>query len=86
MCTLSELAGGLAVDATLPVDLRWIPKEMTVQYIKKARGKLVCECSVDPGILRAGDIRVPLEIKDEARDTVLHAVITFYISERKAVS
>ena len=84
LCTLSELVGGLAVEATLPVGLRWIPKEMAVQYIKKARGKLVCECSVDLSVLQPGDIRVPLEIKDEAGDTVLNAAIVFYVSERKS--
>lgn len=84
LCTLSELAGGLSVEVTLPLDLRWIPKEMTVQYVKKARGKLVCECSFDPGILRPGDVSLPLTIKDEAGDTVLKAMIVFYISERKS--
>jgi uncharacterized protein (TIGR00369 family) len=86
LCTLSELTCGLAVEATLPSHLRWIPKEMTVQYIKKARGKLVAECSVDPGILIPGDVSVPLEIKDATGDTVLHAVIVFYISQRKSAN
>ncbi len=83
LCTLSELVGGLAVEATIPSSLRWIPKEMTVQYMKKAKGKLVGECSVDPGILTPGDISVPLKIKDEKEETVLNAVIVFHISERK---
>jgi acyl-coenzyme A thioesterase PaaI-like protein len=56
LCTLSELTGGLDVEATLPFSLRWIPKEMTVQYIKKARGKLVGECLVDPNGLIPGDV------------------------------
>jgi acyl-coenzyme A thioesterase PaaI-like protein len=83
LCTLSELTGGLAVEATLPFSLRWIPKEMTVQYIKKARGKLVSECSVDQSLLTPGDVSVPLSIKDESGDTVMNALIVFYISERK---
>ena len=83
LCTLSELAGGLAVDASLPVGLRWIPREMTVQYVKKARGRLVCECSIDAGTLHPGDVRVPFEIKDSTGETVLKAAIVFYISERK---
>lgn len=83
LCTLSELTGGLAVEVTLPAGLRWIPKEMTVQYIKKARGKLVGKCSIDPGLLVPGDVKVPLEIKDGTGDTVLNAVIVFQISERK---
>ncbi len=83
LCTLSELTGGLAVEATLPHGLRWIPKEMTVQYIKKAKGKLVGKCSIDASILVPGDVKVPVEIKDKTGDTVLKAAIVFYISERK---
>ena len=40
MCTMSELTGGLAVEASIPSNLRWIPKEMKVQYKKKQKGKL----------------------------------------------
>jgi acyl-coenzyme A thioesterase PaaI-like protein len=86
LCTLSELAGGLAVEATLPSHLRLIPREMTVHYMKKARGKLVSECSVDPSILAPGDVRVPLEIKDGTGDTVLNAEIVFVVSERMSPS
>jgi hypothetical protein len=80
------LVGGLAIDATIPSGLRWIPKEMTVQYNKKAKGKLVGECSVDQSTLVPGDVRVPLLIKDEMGDTVLSAKIVFYISERKTTN
>lgn len=83
LCTLSELAGGLAVETALPDGLRWIPKEMTVQYVKKARGRLICECSIDKGALHPGDVRVPFEIKDSKGDTVLKTAIVFYISETK---
>lgn len=86
LCTLSELVGGLAVEATIPSSLRWIPKEMTVQYVRKANGKLTAECSVDPGVLTPGDVKVPLNIKDEKEESVLKAVILFYISERKSPS
>jgi acyl-coenzyme A thioesterase PaaI-like protein len=82
MCTLSELTGGLAVEATIPSNFRWIPKEMTVIYTKKAKGKLISLCSFDPNILIPGDIKIPLEIEDETGDTVLKATILFYISER----
>lgn len=86
LCTLSELTGGLAVEATLPSSLRWIPRGMTVQYLKKAKGKLVGKCSIDQSVLVPGDVKVPMEIKDGAGDTVLNAVIVFYISERKSTN
>ena len=82
LCTLSELTGGLAVEASIPSNLRWLPKEMTVNYTKKAKGKLIGLCSFDPNILVPGDIKMPIEIKDESGDTVLKATILFYISER----
>jgi uncharacterized protein (TIGR00369 family) len=82
LCTLSELAGGLAVEVTLESNLRWIPREMTVQYVKKAHGNLVGECSIDPSVLVPGDVEIPLEIQDEIGDTVLKAVILFYVSDR----
>jgi len=82
LCTLSELTGGLAVEATLESTLRWIPKEMTVQYVKKARGNLVGECSIDPSVLVPGDVEIPIEIQDDKGDTVLKAAIVFYVSDR----
>jgi acyl-coenzyme A thioesterase PaaI-like protein len=84
MCTLSELVGGLAVDASLPKDLRWIPKEMTVRYLKKAKGTLTAFCSFEPGILVPGDIPISLQIMDSSGENVLDATILFYISEQKS--
>lgn len=84
MCTLSELAGGLAVDASLPKDLRWIPREMNVRYLKKAQGTLTAVCSFEPGILAPGDIPISLQIMDDSAESVLKATILFYISKRKA--
>ncbi len=83
MCTLSELVGGLAVESSISSKLRWIPKEMTVQYTKKAKGKLTGTCSFDPKVLKLGNIKIPFEIQDESGDTVLKVNILFYISERK---
>lgn len=82
LCTLSELTGGLAVEATIPSKLRWIPKEMSVEYVKKARGTITGICEFNPDKLVPGDVRLPFEIKDESGDTVLRAVILFNISER----
>lgn len=82
MCTVSELAGGLAVEASLPDGLRWIPKKMSVQYLKKAKGLLVATCTFDPAILLPGDVGVFIEIKDLSSDVVLLAKIHFYISRR----
>ncbi len=83
MCTLAELSGGLALDAAIPRDLRWLPRGMTVAYLKKANGTLTARCEFDPGIIREGDIVLPLKVYDPANEVVFTAEIVFYISKRK---
>ena len=36
MCNMAELAAGIMSEATVPASHRWIPKGMTVEYLKKA--------------------------------------------------
>jgi acyl-coenzyme A thioesterase PaaI-like protein len=83
LCTFSELVGGLAVEASISSALRWIPKEMTVQYAKMAKGKLTGTCTFDPSRLVPGVVKIPFEIKDASGDAVLKVVISFYVSDRK---
>jgi acyl-coenzyme A thioesterase PaaI-like protein len=83
LCTLCELTAGLAVQATIPSHLRWIPKEMTVKYLKKAQGEMEGVCSFDPFVLSPGDVRIPVEIKDSSNEKVLDGEVVFYLSERK---
>jgi acyl-coenzyme A thioesterase PaaI-like protein len=85
LCNLCELTGGLAVEVTVPPDLRWLPKEMTVQYLKKGKGKLTAISDFDPAIIISGDIPVPVNIFNESGDAVLKASITFYFSQRSKI-
>ncbi len=82
MCTLAELTAGMAVDASIPKSLRWIPKQMTVAYLKKARGTLKAVCKFDEDILQSGDIKIPVRLLNSADEEVFTATISFYISER----
>ena len=34
MCNMAELAGGTMTEVTVPSTHRWIPKGMTVEYLK----------------------------------------------------
>lgn len=38
LCNLAELCAGLMTDVSIPADMRWIPKSMTVNYVRKAKG------------------------------------------------
>jgi hypothetical protein len=83
MCTLAELSGGLALDAAIPRDLRWLPRGMTVKYLKKARGTLIARCEFDPQIIHEGDIVIPLAVRNPENEVVFTAEIIFYISKKK---
>lgn len=84
MCTIAELTGGLALDVTLPSHLRWIPKGMTVAYLKKGKGLLEATCEFDRSIIKEGDIIVPVVLRDKSDQAVFTADIAMYISRKKA--
>ncbi len=83
MCTLIELTGGMAVDASIPSHLRWIPKGMTVSYLAKAKGVLEAVCEVEGIQIEEGEIVLPVSIKNLKNREVCIAEITFYISKKK---
>jgi hypothetical protein len=73
---------GLMVDATIPSHLRWIPKGMNVQYVKKARGKLSGRSWIDPDAFAPEDISIPVEIQDMSGDIVVRADIILSVTRR----
>ena len=38
LCNLAEFIAGLMTDVSIPASMRWIPKGMSVEYLKKAVG------------------------------------------------
>ena len=82
LCSLAELTGGIALDASLAAKYRWIPRGMTVKYLKKAQGRLTAISEFDLSAMTAGDIDVPISVKDTQQQEVFNALITFYVSEK----
>jgi len=81
MCNLCEIAMGMVAEATVVPPLRWIPKGINVQYLKKGKGKLTASCEVDPKLIKPGDIDFPVQAKDKQGDIVIKGVIPVYITE-----
>jgi len=82
LCNLAELVAGTMIDASLPPGRRWIPKGMTVAYLKKGKTdvRAVSDgCGIDWH--QTGDIVVPVNIVDTAGDTVFTAHITMDVKE-----
>lgn len=83
-CNLAELGAGTMMEASLPASMRWLPKGMTVRYLKKCETDLTAECRTDDfqhGAAR--DVIVGVDMKDAHGSVVVHADITMYVSPRK---
>ena len=82
LCNMAEMAGGLATDATIPAGMRWIPKGMSVRYLKKANGPMTATALVplsdDP--TAAQDLHAKVEVRDRAGEVVFDADITMWVS------
>ena len=86
-CNLAEMCAGTMIEASLPLTMRWLPRAMTVQYLKKSETDLVGEATTNDfaeGPPR--DVIVNVNIKDAHGNIVVHADITMYVSPRKKAS
>lgn len=83
MCNACEMAFGFTMEAGIPQAVRWIPKGMTVRYLKKAETDLIAVCDY-PQVttITPGDHVVPVKVFDKNNQVVMDAEITVYISER----
>lgn len=86
LCNLAELTAGLMVDASLPADMRWIPKGMDVRYQAKARGTLKAVAVPERFIASATtgyELPVRVGIHDAAGTEVFVARIAMWVSPRR---
>jgi hypothetical protein len=73
-------------DATIPVDMRWIPKGMSVEYLKKAVGTLHGVATPEATVRSAVDgyeWPVDVQVTDHAGEAVFRARVVIWVSPRK---
>jgi hypothetical protein len=64
--------------------MRWIPRGMTIEYLRKAETDVTGSARLDKKEWAAAeDIGVPVSITDRHGTEVVRAVITMYVSEKK---
>jgi acyl-coenzyme A thioesterase PaaI-like protein len=82
---LCERAAGFIMEATLPSDLRWIPRGMTIEYLHKARTDVTAIARLDKtGWSDGENVGVPVTAVDNDGQEVVRAVITMYVSRRSS--
>ena len=89
LCNLAELAGGLAIDATLPPSMRWIPKGMSVEYLHKAVGTMRAVAAPAQPVVGADagyELPVEVEVTDPSGEAVFRARIAMWVSPRRVGS
>lgn len=77
MMNLAEFTGGLLTAASMPKGARMIVTSLSIEFVKKARGRLVAEghCEV-PQRPDHGTLPVEVVIRDSAGDAVARAAFT----------
>lgn len=84
LCNMAELAAGMMMEATVPRTHRWIPKGMTVEYLKKAGTDLCAVATMDqlPGFGPAAELPVPVSVTDARGEEVFRAAIRMWVTPR----
>ena len=83
LCNLAEFVGGLTCEASLPRGMRWIPKGMQVEYLKKAQGAMTATATpafVAETAASGYELPYHVSIVDDAGVEVFRAVIAMWIS------
>lgn len=84
VCNLCEIAMGMAAEATIPSGLRWLPKGIKAEYLKKSAGELTARCEIAPEDFVVGEIDLPVEVTDAKGELVVRAIIPLHITEKSS--
>ena len=80
---LCELVAGMVTEVTIPDTMRWIPRGMTIEYLRRADSEVTATARLDKNEWReAGNVGVPVTVVDARGEEVVRAVITMYVSPR----
>ncbi|MDX1500237.1 MAG: hotdog fold domain-containing protein [Woeseiaceae bacterium] len=84
MANLCELVAGTLTEVSIPQSMRWIPRGMQIDYLRKAPTDVRAEGRF-PEITEgeAQDVVVSVDVTDAGGNVVVHADITMYVSPRK---
>jgi acyl-coenzyme A thioesterase PaaI-like protein len=83
LINLAEATSGLAMNVGLPAHARAIVTGLSIEYLKKARGTLTCECHAPLlEVAEQAEHRITAEIRDAANEVVARATAVWLIGPR----
>ena len=82
LTNLAEMTGNLAVMTAQGPDARWIIASFETRFLKKARGRIVAECSIDFDPNVAGDYEGRVILRDSGHEVVAEATPRWKISAK----
>jgi acyl-coenzyme A thioesterase PaaI-like protein len=85
MGNLCELAAGMVTEVTIPSTMRWLPRGMTIEYLRGADSDVTATARLTKTEWRgqSENIAVPVTVVDIAGTEVVRAVITMYVSPKR---
>jgi uncharacterized protein (TIGR00369 family) len=85
LVNLAEVTGGLAMLTGVPPTLRAIVVGLSIEYLKKARGTLTAESTVDlPPITESREVQVLATVRDEGNDVVARATVRWRVGPARS--
>ena len=87
MCNLAELAAGTMTEVSIPDSMRWLPKGMQVEYLKKAVGTMYAVATPDiPAVAADAGYELPVSVvvSDPRGEPVFRARIAMWLSPKAA--
>lgn len=80
LINLAEATTGLAMMYSMPDDSRGIPKGLSIEYVKKARGTITAECTCAPvSSSERTEYEVTADLKNEAGELVARATAKWLV-------
>ena len=81
LANIGEFTGGLAMTATAPPNVRSILVKLEVDYLKKARGRVVAECHCTvPTVHETMNQLITTTVRDAGGDDVARVTATWRLS------
>jgi acyl-coenzyme A thioesterase PaaI-like protein len=84
LANLAELTGNLALVCALPDDARFIVTKFTIEYAKKARGRIIAECRCEPpSSSERREYAIEVALRDTKDAVVATAVLTTLVGRTR---